>query len=96
MTDPGLQLERTTIAWTRTALSALGVGVLLAKLSVQHHDALQLFGAVCAVGVAASCAIAARRRPGRGHTIATSSVRITAATLGALVTTNLLNTIASR
>lgn len=48
--DPGLQAERTLLAWQRTSLSVAAGGALLLHLSVERFGT---FGA--AVGVAALC-----------------------------------------
>ncbi|WP_175483045.1 DUF202 domain-containing protein [Actinokineospora iranica] len=62
---PGLQAERTRLAWTRTALSAAAVGALLA------HGAESALGFACA-GVVLGCAVGfvrcgtARYRRGAG------------------------------
>lgn len=47
---PGLSVERTTLAWQRTALSLLGVSLLLARLTYQR------LGLVVLVAVAVSVA----------------------------------------
>lgn len=44
--DPGLQQERTALAWERTAIASMVAGVLLARYSAQ-----ELHVAVAAVGI---------------------------------------------
>lgn len=47
LADPGAQLERTSLAWTRTAVSAAASGALLVRAAV-HDDLITLlvFGSV--------------------------------------------------
>lgn len=44
--DPGLQVERTTLAWVRTAMSFIAGSLVLLRL-IAHHSAVA--GVVCAV-----------------------------------------------
>lgn len=61
--DPGLQPERTELAWRRTAL-ALGAGSLVALrlLPVAFGHPAWAFGGVVGLAVAATFWLAARRR----------------------------------
>lgn len=52
--DPGLQAQRTSLSWTRTAFAVLGNGALLMLRDVAHHRAG--FGLVAA-GVAVAVAL---------------------------------------
>ncbi|MFS8477390.1 MAG: DUF202 domain-containing protein [Micromonosporaceae bacterium] len=44
--DPGLQPERTRLAWRRTALAVTGVALLAARLAVQRVTPVRLLGLV--------------------------------------------------
>ena len=59
MSDPGLHIERTTLAWDRTALSLTGVGALTLRT-----------GAFVAGGVLVVLAVLAALIAARGHLFA--------------------------
>jgi uncharacterized membrane protein YidH (DUF202 family) len=70
--DPGLQPERTRLAWRRTALALTGVALLAARLAVHPVTPVRLAGlvavaalwaAVLAVGHRRVQALARRRPP---------------------------------
>lgn len=64
--DPGLQNERTTLAWRRTALSLLVATATMAKLTAEHWQVLALLwlllGAPGAVGILVMSSRTYRRR----------------------------------
>jgi uncharacterized membrane protein YidH (DUF202 family) len=47
--DPMLQQERTSLAWERTAIAGMAVGLLMARIGAKVHAALG------AIGVAVVC-----------------------------------------
>jgi uncharacterized membrane protein YidH (DUF202 family) len=58
MTDPVLAIERNSLAWQRTALSAFGVALLLLKLAVSRHRPLEYVASGTSFA-AAACAMSA-------------------------------------
>lgn len=104
LADPGAQLERTSLAWTRTAVSAAASGALLVRAAV--HDgltALLAFGTAILVAAVAvwlwssvSYSLAAGKPHGyllAGHrgTVAGLATLAAAVSAVALVTTVLRN-----
>lgn len=65
--DPGLQPERTALAWQRTALSAAVVAILLLRTGVSHGSPLELTAAACALVMVATAWLTGRR-PKKHHT----------------------------
>ena len=64
--DPGLQVERTSLAWQRTALSGVGAMVLLLRTSMTQAGPFLVLTAVavmCAVGAVVWLRRAGRRPP---------------------------------
>ncbi|WP_043842420.1 DUF202 domain-containing protein [Amycolatopsis taiwanensis] len=59
--DPGLQPERTALAWQRTALSAGVAAVLLLRSGLLHAAPLELMASGCALAVAVVAWLVGRR-----------------------------------
>ncbi|TYL46060.1 DUF202 domain-containing protein [Nocardioides sp. BGMRC 2183] len=55
-TDPGLQIERTALAWRRTALSTAALGLLLVRLGFSHDQPLEVAAGAGALLIAAGFA----------------------------------------
>lgn len=63
MRDPGLQPERTAMAWTRTAISAMVCAVVYLKLALNAHSLLLgMGGAALLFGALGLVLISMRRR----------------------------------
>ena len=67
---PGLQTERTALAWTRTASVALVTTVLLVRLAIHAGEPLLFAGAGAAGGLALLAFWRRRRRVGAATTSA--------------------------
>jgi uncharacterized membrane protein YidH (DUF202 family) len=67
--DAGLQPERTSLAWQRTALALLGVGLLIPKLAWAVLDVWTLVPAGLVVAVAVSVLVAGHRRYRATHEV---------------------------
>jgi uncharacterized membrane protein YidH (DUF202 family) len=89
--DPGLQPERTALAWQRTSLSAGVVAVLLLRTAVIRGSAFGLAAAACALAMVITAWLMGRRLGAR-HAPRPVLVAMVAAacTTGALVTVELL------
>ena len=60
--DTGLAADRTTLAWTRTALVAAALGALLLRTGLIHRWPLSLAAATVALMNAAAIAVVGHRR----------------------------------
>lgn len=60
--DPGLQPERTALAWRRTALSTAAAATVLARVAQAQGDHVALATSLVAGAVAAVCWLLAGRR----------------------------------
>lgn len=63
--DPGVQNERTALAWQRTALALLAGALLTARIAATDSPAVGLALAVVALAVAPGLLLAARYRYAR-------------------------------
>jgi Domain of unknown function (DUF202) len=59
--DPGLQPERTALAWQRTGFIAALLAVLLLRSGINGKAPLEVAAAVSAAGVAVVCVVSPRR-----------------------------------
>jgi uncharacterized membrane protein YidH (DUF202 family) len=60
--DAGLQPERTTLAWNRTALAAAACSLLLLNTAARHGWSSAIVPAVCTAAVSASLVTLGRHR----------------------------------
>jgi hypothetical protein len=58
--DAGLQPERTSLAWHRTALAAAACSLLFVGVAVRHGWALAMLPAVCTAGVSVTLVLLGR------------------------------------
>jgi uncharacterized membrane protein YidH (DUF202 family) len=83
--DPGLQHERTALAWQRTGLSAAVVGVLLVRTGIVREAPLQIVAGSCLGAVMVLAVLASRTagstRSRRWLLLTTTMVLIIAGTL---------------
>ncbi|TCI99469.1 DUF202 domain-containing protein [Aeromicrobium sp. IC_218] len=63
--DPGLQPERTTLAWRRTALSMAAAAAVLARVAQARGDHVAAAASAVGGAVAAACWLLAGRRYAR-------------------------------
>jgi putative membrane protein len=70
--DAGLQPERTSLAWQRTALTLLGVGLLIPKLAWAVLDLWTLVPAGLVVAVAIFVLVAGHQRYRATHEVLTT------------------------
>jgi hypothetical protein len=81
--DPGLQPERTALAWQRTALSAAVTAVLLLRGGLTRHAPLEIVAGVCAAAAVVLSAVAMVRVPRTARTPARAILAVTSASCGA-------------
>lgn len=86
--DRGLQAERTTLAWSRTALSLAGLSVLVARSLLAQVGVAVAVLALAVTFVAAAAMLGAQRRYRRWTVVAGQAYRpgVANAALAALVT----------
>lgn len=60
--DPGLQLERTSLSWTRTALAIAVAGALAMRITVTHLGMVSVFLGLTGIALALTAACIAGSR----------------------------------
>jgi uncharacterized membrane protein YidH (DUF202 family) len=69
MRDPGLQPERTALAWSRTTLSMLVTAAISLKSGAQlHGPEISIFGSCLLIGFVFTCMLGKARRNAMLHT----------------------------
>jgi uncharacterized membrane protein YidH (DUF202 family) len=63
--DPGLQAERTGLAWTRTSLGLIANGFLVLRSGVVGHDTPLIVAGALVIALAAAVALIGWRRHSR-------------------------------
>lgn len=61
--DPGLQPERTSLAWQRTGLSGAVVLALLVRDGIVHHAPMALAAGACLAVAVVLCVVVTARPP---------------------------------
>lgn len=69
--DAGLQPERTSLAWQRTGITLLGLGVLIPRVAWSVLDLWSLLPTGIVLAAAIAVLVAARRRYRAAHRILT-------------------------
>lgn len=85
MWDRGLQVERTSLAWTRTALSLVGCGLLAVRVLATRSPTLAVVVAAVLLPVWGAAMAAGSRRYRRGRADLTQGAPLPDGRLGALV-----------
>lgn len=85
MWDPGLQVERTSLAWTRTALALIGCGLLTVRVLATGTSTLAVVVAAVLLPVWAATMTAGGRRYQRARADLVRGAPLPDGLLGALV-----------
>jgi hypothetical protein len=85
--DPGLQPQRTGLAWQRTALAAATLSLGLIALALHQHEPLAFAVGVCCAGLAATAAVLVVPTSVRhlGHSVSSPWVRLTSVVAATLL-----------
>lgn len=86
--DPGLQAERTAMAWQRTGVSAAVVAVLLLRTGIAHTAPLEIASGALLTAVSVLAVVASRARARTRRFLLTTTTAVVAA--GAVTTVQVL------